>query len=101
MSESVKQDKADKKYLDILRAYMLLQETESALVLSAAQKMDGFSVDRIKELGKQMLHTPENGEYMLLEVVVALQVTLSFLCEHMVAETDAMFEAVTKGKEDA
>ena len=101
MSESVKQNEAGKEHLDVLEGYMRLQDVESAALIHAAQKVDGFSIDRIKELGKQMLHLPEDGKYTMLEVVVALQVTLSFLCERTTFETDAMFHAMAKGKEDA
>jgi len=104
MSESVKQnDVGTKNHLDALHAWMELQDTEAFMVLGAARQIDGFNVEHVKSLSKQLLQTPEEGKFTTVEVALAFQYALSFLCNQMIRKTDYLLELLHQkgGKVDA
>ena len=92
-----------KSHLDMLHGWMEGQDAESLVAMSTAQRVEGFNTDHVKELGKKMLATPGGGKYTTLEVAVAFQVALSFLCMRLLAEETELFELIQSkgGKEDA
>jgi hypothetical protein len=104
MSKSMKQNEAaSKDPLVALNSWMELQDVESLVAMSAAQHVEGFRNDRVKELGKKLLVTPEENKFTELEVALAFQVALSFLCLKLLNETDTLAELLHQknGKEDA